>query len=219
MEAFKVSNQLQGLVDAYPGARLLREVAADGGEVSRIAIARLWLSEGIPYAFKDCPGIYEALRTWLGGRINVDPKEIYVTGSARLGQSLSPHQVGKQFDEESDLDLFIVSENLFDRMRQDFNSWSYNFENGNINASNPREHKFWQDNIVRGPRLIARGFIDSKLVPNYESYPTIKNIAQSMWLLKGKLDKTESAPKVSYATIRCYRSWEHFVRQTVLSLE
>lgn len=218
MEAFRVSNPLLGIVDTYPDAALIKEAARIGGEPSRIAIARLWLSEGIPYAFKGCPGIYESLRTWLGSRLSVDPKEVHVTGSARLGQSLSPHQLGKPFCDDSDLDLFIVSESLFDNMKHDFNTWSYDFESGKTTASNAREGGFWKDNNQRGSKLILRGFLDSKLVPNHESYPTIMNIAQSMWLLKEKLDITVDAPKIAEASVRCYRSWNDYVRQTVLSL-
>jgi len=218
MEKFRVSDALRGVVEPYPDATLIKEVAIEGGESARVAISRLWLSEGIPYAFKECPGIYEAVRTWLGGRLNVDPKEINVTGSARLGQSLSPKQIGKPFMADSDLDIFIVSQLLFNNMKHDFNAWSYDFESGKIKPSNSRERGFWEDNNQRGPKLISRGFLDSKLVPNHKSYATIKNVAQTMWLLKEKLAVTLGAPMVAKASVRCYRSWNEYVRQMVLSL-
>lgn len=218
MEAFRVSKPLREVINSYPDAASIQKAAKEGGEASRVAIARLWLSEGIPFAFKDCPGVYESIRTWLAPRLSVDPKEINVTGSARLGQSLRPGQVGKLFDGASDLDLFVVSNSLFDSMAADFNAWSFQFENGRIAPNNERERGFWSDNIQRVPKLINRGFIDAKLVPNHESFPVIKNIAQSMWMLKAKLDITEDAPCIAYASIRCYKSWNSFVRQVVLSL-
>jgi len=218
MEPFKVSTHLSALVDSYPSADLLTAAAVNGGEQSKIAIARLWLSEGIPYAFKQNPALYESVRAWLGTRLDVDPKEISLTGSGRIGQSLAPKKLGANFCAQSDLDFFITSSHLFERMKTDFNCWSYQFEAGLVRPANDRERRFWEDNNYRGPKLIHRGFLDSGLVPNLEAYPTIKNIAQTMWLLKEKLDVTANAPCVKSASIRCYRDWGSYVRQMVISL-
>lgn len=218
MEAFNVPAHLSAFLDSYPDARSVVAAAANGGRSARLAIARLWLSEGIPYAFKTRPALYEAVRAWLGARLAVDPKEISVTGSARLGQSLAPQKIGRIFGEHSDLDLFVISKDLFDRMKSEFNDWSYHFEGGVVRPSNERERNFWVDNKLRGPNLIQRGFLDSHIVPNRKEYPTIKNIAQTMWLLKSKLDITEDAPIIKSASIRCYKDWESFVRQIVISL-
>lgn len=218
MEPFKVSIHLATLLDIYPNARSLVDAAVSGGEQSRIAIARLWLSEGIPYAFRSCPALYECVRGWLGTRLDVDPKEIHLSGSARIGQSLAPKKLGVIFGDHSDLDIFIVSKNLFECVKKDFNHWSYEFEGGLVRPSNDRERKFWVENNQRGPRLIQRGFLDSKIVPNRSAYPTIKSISQTMWLLKEKLDITENAPRVKAASIRCYVDWASYVRQMVISL-
>ncbi len=217
MEAFKVSTHLAALLDTYPDALSIVQAASHGGEISKIALARLWLSEGIPYAFKDRPALYESVRSWLGSRLDVFPKEINLTGSARIGQSLAPKKLGAAFGEHSDLDIFIVSVNLFDRMKADFNKWSYDFEAGLIKPNNDREHRFWSDNNHRGPKLIQRGFIDDKIVPNRPEYSVIKNLAQTMWLLKSKLEVTENAPKVKSASVRCYRDWASYVCQIVIS--
>lgn len=218
MEAFKVSPHLSELLDSYPDAISLVNAATNGGQLSKMAIARLWLSEGIPFAFKSRPALYESVRAWLGSRLDVDPKEINVTGSARIGQSLAPKKIGTNFGKHSDLDLFVVSQALFDRMKADFNHWSYQFEGDLVQPSNERERKFWVDNNQRGPTLIQRGFLDTHIVPNHEAYPTIKTIAQTMWLLKSKLDITDGAPIIKSASVRCYRDWGSFVRQIVISL-
>lgn len=218
MEAFKVSTQLSTLLDSYPNARSLVDAAANGGEQSKVAIARLWLSEGIPYAFKNKPALYESVRSWLGTRLDVDPKEIHLSGSARIGQSLAPNKLGTMFGDHSDLDIFIVSYDLFQRMKADFNQWSYEFESGLAQPANDRERGFWEDNNQRGPKLVQRGFLDSNIVPNRSAYPTVKNISQTMWLLKGKLDITEHAPRVKSASVRCYQDWRSYVRQMIISL-
>jgi hypothetical protein len=218
MEPFKVADPLKEISDHYPPATSIREVATKGGEQARIALARLWLSEGIPFAFRDCPGVYESIRTWLSGRLKVNPKKINITGSARLGQSLKPTQIGKPFDSDSDLDIFIVSKTLFEKIRDDFSKWSYEFESGKVKPLNKRESNFWKDNNSRGSKLLLRGFMDSKMIPNLESYKITKNIHQTMWLLKEKLQITSYAPKIAKASVRCYESWEAYVRQTILNL-
>ncbi|MDD0844811.1 hypothetical protein [Pseudomonas sp. Gutcm_11s] len=218
MEAFKFSTHLSDFLSSYPNAENIVKAAANGGEQSKIAIARLWLSEGIPYAFKDNPALYETVRSWLGVRLSVDPKEISLTGSGRIGQSLAPAKIGTGFGEHSDLDLFVVSSDLFEKVVKNFNEWSYDFESGVVNPSNGRERGFWESNIYSVPRNIEKGFIDSKYIPSISKYASAQNIAQTMWLLKSKLDITEKAPRVQSASIRCYRSWGEYVRQVVKSL-
>ena len=218
MEPFKVCGHLRDVTGAYPDAALIVNVGKAGGDNARHAIARQWLSEGIPYAFKDCPGIYESVRLWLALRLNVDPKEINLTGSARLGQSLAPSKIGKPFSESSDLDIFIISSDLFGRLKSEFDQWAYAYEVGDLKASNLREDSFWRDNLVRIPKNLYRGFIDSRFIPNHEQYKATRAIADAMYLLKGKLDVTILAPKISDASVRCYNSWESYVRQISLSL-
>ena len=183
-----------------------------------MAVARLWLSEGIPFAFRASPALYEEIRTWLASRLGVDPKEITIVGSARLGQSLDPRTLGAPFSAASDLDLTTVSQSLFDRLVADFNAWAADYETGVVHPGNSRERRFWDDNLKRGQDLIGRGFMDSKLVPLRERYGCARLIGQTMYLLLGKLHATSGAPPVSKADIRAYRDWGAYARQMAVSL-
>lgn len=218
MEAFRIPEPLRSLKSTHPEAEAVLAAARNGGNSSRVALARLWLSEGIPYAFAECPAIFEVLRGWLATRLDVDPKEISLTGSARIGSSISPGKQGEKFSPNSDLDLFVVSEKLFGILRDEFNHWTYEFDGGLVKASNAREHAFWKDNTARGTGLLARGFIDQKMIPNLPNYPIVKSISQDMWLLTEKLRLTDGAPKPKHASIRCYKSWEHAIQQISLNL-
>lgn len=205
MEPFKVPSEIANIKGSYPDASEIIEAAQKGGDQSRMVIARLWLSEGIPYAFREQPALYESVRGWLSTCLDIDAKDVHLIGSARIGQSLAPNKLGKKFDQHSDLDIFVISSSLFQRMNDDFNSWSCDFESGKITPSNTREERFWRDNIKRGPKNISRGFIDSKITPNHNKFRTTQTIANSMWFLKKKLDITDGAPLVKEASIRCYR--------------
>lgn len=217
MEAFKISSRLNELNSTYPDAITINKISKEGSEEDRIAIARLWLSEGIPYAFKNYPGLYETIRTWLASRLSIHAKDISITGSARLGSSLNPKQLGKTFNENSDLDFFIISEKIFNNLKTDFNKWSSDYEEGLIIPSNV-EKEFWKDNLTRGIKLFDRGFFDPHLIPNRESYPEVQNISQTMYLLKRKLEETINAPKISKVSIRCYKNWSDYVRQVSINL-
>ena len=219
MEPFRVALPLKELIDIYPTPEEVLSAARTGGEQARVALARLWLSEGIPCAFRECPAVYESIRSWLSNWINVHPKEIGLSGSARLGCSLSPNKLGKPFGINSDLDLFVISSSLFERLRDEFLRWSFDFESGKVTASNEREATFWRDNNERGPKLIQRGFIDQEMIPNKQNYQLAKKISQAMWLLVEKLKLTSKAPHPKHASVRCYTSWDSFVRQMSKNLE
>jgi hypothetical protein len=219
MEPFKIPESLKSLTDPYPHPKGLLEIAQIGGDQARIAIAQLWLSEGIPHSFGCCPAIYEAVRCWLSVKLEVHAKEISLIGSARLGKSLASKKLGKPFlNYESDLDLFIVSRNLFEKLKEDSYRWSSDFEDKRIKPRNKREEHYWQNNNKQLPEIIARGFIFSDRIPNFPEYPIAQNVNNTMWLLVEKLKITPNAPKPKKASIRCYSSWDSFVRQQLLNL-
>ena len=58
MKPFDVSAVLDPLTDVYPSANVLLGAAKAGDRDARYAISRLWLSEGIPFAFKARPAVY-----------------------------------------------------------------------------------------------------------------------------------------------------------------
>ena len=218
MQPFKVATSLRELIDPYPPAATVLDAAKTGGEQARVALARLWLSEGIPCAFRQCPAVYEAMRSWLASWLKVHAKDIGVGGSARLGSSLAPAQLGKPFDRDSDLDLFLVSTGAFDQLQDEFRRWSFDFERGRIVPANKTEERYWRDNNARGPRLLQRGFLDHKMIPSRNAYPVTRMMSEAMYLLTQKLKITALAPTPRRASIRCYSSWDSFVRQVTLNL-
>ena len=218
MEPFRIPELLGDLAYPYPDPGLVLNAAGQGGEQARIALAQLWLSEGLPYAFRECPAVYESIRSWLSAMLDVHAKEIGIVGSARLGASLARNKLGRKFSDISDLDLFIVSKDLFEKLREEFCQWSLAFEGDEVTPRNEKEEEYWADNNKRGPKLIGRGFLDQKMIPCLEQYPVTKKIGQVMWQLVEKLKLTPSAPKPSKASARCYKSWDSFVRQNSLNL-
>jgi hypothetical protein len=218
MRPFDVPYALDNFNHVYPTAEEIAIASKFGGSKVRLALARLWLSEGIPYAFHTRPAVYEEVRSWMAARINVDPKEISIVGSARIGQSLSPDNMGKPFGDSSDLDFLAVSNSLFKALVEDFNKWSNDYESHAMSPRNVRERRFWDDHLHRGPLVIDKGFIDAKMVPLLNPYSTSVKIGQTMYLLVEKLKITPSSPRVRHASLRVFNSWEAFVHQAERSL-
>src|SRR5438128_10586931 len=72
------------------------------------------LVAGIPFAFRDSPADYDVLRTSLGTALHLSADSMTVVGSGRIGFSLSPEKYGTPFLPESDLDVVVVSAEMFD---------------------------------------------------------------------------------------------------------
>ena len=220
MKLLEFSSSLAEISDRYPSVEQLLRVMTDGDGADLNAIARQWLSEGIPFAFKECPAVYESLRSWLSERLDVEAKAVSMTGSGRLGSSLSTRKgkLGKPFSPDSDLDLFVVSEELFQSMCHDFCRWSSDFRNGDVSPISNNENKKWLNNVDEGPTNIGNGFINSWRVPNNEVYGVFRNIYLTLSELLRDINASKLAPSFSKASLRCYKSWRSFERQITINL-
>jgi hypothetical protein len=72
------------------------------------------LITGVPFAFRDSPADYDTLRATLGAALHLSVDAMTVVGSGRIGFSLSPEKYGAPFLPESDLDVAVISAELFD---------------------------------------------------------------------------------------------------------
>jgi len=111
---FQIPEEAKALKWPYVDAKSLVAAIKTNRQV-REAIARQWISEGVPFAFGHCPMLYEYIRDWLSQELDVPAKSIAMTGSGSLGTSLVSDKFGQAFNSQSDLDWFIVSESLFQR--------------------------------------------------------------------------------------------------------
>ena len=211
---------LAGLPGAYPAAEDVLQ-AVGLGLRERSVVARLWVSEGIPFAFRDCPALYDEVRTWLAMGLELDPKEISMGGSGRLGYSLASNRWGEAYrPRSSDLDFFAVSERLFEGFRRDFTRWSADYDNGAVVPRLEQEGRYWPANRREAPRCIEKGFLDSWRVPNRPSYRVFSKANNRLAGLRAKLRETGPGPKPpGTLTLRCYRDWRSYERQLTLNLK
>ncbi len=216
---FRVGWRLGKLKGPYPPADEVL-AAAGAGERERVVLARLWISEGIPFSFRKCPALYEEVRQWLAAGLELDAKEISVRGSGRLGYSLAPERWGNPYRPEcSDLDFFAVSESLFERLRGDFDQWREDFVKGVVKPLKGERRWNWEANRRETPGSIGRGFIDSWRVPNRMAYGQFLKMNRRLEELSARLRKTDTAPKPpKELSLRCYKDWASYERQVDVNL-
>ena len=184
------------------------------GEVEMKHLLRLWFIQGIPFAFASSPFLYEAIREWLAPRLKVAPLDITLIGSARMGYSASPMpKFSTVFSARSDLDLAVVSKDLFERIRTDFLQWQDDCDLGKARPFGKNQ----EDNLKRLPKNIGWGFIDPDRVPT--AYQEIKKVEWAMHILKDKLKETPNAPAIRKASIRVYETREAFEQRLLVNLK
>jgi hypothetical protein len=73
-----------------------------------------YILEPVPKLFAEDLDGWIAWKTQLGERLDVDPRNIVLVGSACVGYSLAPHKMFREFSASSDIDCGIVSPYHFD---------------------------------------------------------------------------------------------------------
>lgn len=214
MRPFIISEDGKRLKNIYPCPEELRTTAKSVTDSEKFGIVQQWLSEGIPYCFRECPLLYEAIRGWLARAIEIHAKEITLIGSARIGYSLAPgDDYGRPFNDSSDLDFSAISSVLFENCVAVFELWFGDYQNGRILPRNRTEEFFWKSNATSVPNNITRGFIDPHKIPTRKRYQIACDILDSLYRLHKKLKTTEYAPRVRKVTIRVYRDWWAAIKQ------
>lgn len=84
-----------------------------------------YIFSGTPYVFRENPDDLQKLRAHLASAIKLEAERIIVVGSAMLGFSLNPENFPRQFSDESDVDVVVINDALFDRIWATILRWHY----------------------------------------------------------------------------------------------
>lgn len=77
-------------------------------------LVQKWIIDRTPYVFGSGQDEYVRWKSKLAEKIEVDGRAINLIGSASAGFSLSPEKNYREFNEESDIDIAIVSAHHFE---------------------------------------------------------------------------------------------------------
>lgn len=219
MKPVEVTQALSDITGFYPDISKVKALFEDATYRSNLMFVRLWLAEGIPFAFSECPSLYQFSREWLSERLNIDPNEISLVGSSRLGYSFNPSKLGEKFDEKSDLDYVIVSSSLFQKCSDASYRFVSDFEASKIAPSKPGESRWWPQDVAYIKRNTPKGFINHGKVPNWNSYEETRYVEDQFSRLSNVLRKESKCPKFSKASFRIYKDHNSFAKRAALNLE
>lgn len=76
-------------------------------------VASIWILDRIPLIFDQDIKAYATWRRELAQGLGVDASALLVTGSAAFGVSLNPNKNYRFFDQESDIDIAVISDYHF----------------------------------------------------------------------------------------------------------
>lgn len=106
---------------------LLENIENANSDSEYLRIVRKYLIHGIPYVFKDRPNQYYDFREQIASHWHVGFQEVLILGSAKLGYSYHKNSV---FSDESDIDVAIVNQSLFESFYLEIRNFQYRIESG-----------------------------------------------------------------------------------------
>lgn len=94
-----------------------------------------WIMEKIPNIFGGNDIKYYEWKHKMASRLQIDARDIIITGSACLGYSLNPKKNFKKFNQYSDIDVGIISNYYFDIAWHELRNQKYYKLNNNMKQS------------------------------------------------------------------------------------
>lgn len=171
------------------------------------SLVNLWITEGIPFIFKDKPYLYEKIRHKIASGLSLHSKEISLIGSARAGFSYHNKELTDFKIESSDLDLFIVSQFYFNSIKNEI------------------EEELKSD--IEKNNQIKKGFLNTWHFDN--KYPNIKKVNATITNINNWLHEQNDMPKIhgrnkegeipKWSGIRIYKDWNSAVQQNIISIK
>ena len=130
-----------------PYADLIAEVRRTN-EASQLVQQHVFT--GTPFLFEQNPADYDLLRSHLAQELGVPGDSITVVGSCRLGYSLNPTHPGSPVREDSDVDVIVADEALFDKLWGLLLSWRYPWHTRNWPPGERDWALFYLENFMAG---------------------------------------------------------------------
>lgn len=106
---------------------LLDKIEQANSNDEYLRIVRKYIIHGIPYVFKDNANRYYDFREQIANHWHVGFQEVLILGSGKLGYSYHKNSV---FSDESDIDVAIVNQSLFESFYLEIRNFQYRLESG-----------------------------------------------------------------------------------------
>jgi predicted nucleotidyltransferase len=119
-------------------------------------IVQKYIIHGTPYIFKDNENKYFDLKHEIATNFNEHFECVRMIGSAKLGFSIAPRKLWRSFSDESDIDIAIISQSIFEQFWIDL----YDF-NISLTSRTEKEQKSYRDFL----EYLFKGWLRPDLFP------------------------------------------------------
>ena len=136
---------------------LFGNIASAHSDKDILQITRKYILHGIPHVFLSKPDEYYDFRNLIAEHFNIDYRNVFIVGSAKLGYS---YWKRTKFSLESDIDVAIVNPHLFDYYQKFICDFQYNVQNGNV-----RMTKEQYDLYISFLKYFAQGWLRPDKIP------------------------------------------------------
>lgn len=206
---FKISNVFKTYNPEFTSPDFFSDNFLDLSIEEQKSVLNHYVVSGRAAALKEMPLLYDQTISYMADVAQVPVSHVTIVGSFKLG-FCSGKDFGRSFSQNSDIDMTIFDECLFEALTREYNAWRSAFENGECIPHSEHECEIWQDNIRLLPSKIAQGFIDTYKLPNRPICPTTKILNNAAYLIKTKLDEYHNF-KTKGVSIRVYKTYDHFI--------
>lgn len=121
-----------------------------------LEFARKYIIHGIPYVFKNREDDFYEFRNRIGKQFTINYYQVYIVGSGKLGFS---YLKGTEFNYDSDIDVAIVSEELYDKYLNYVRDFQYSLEQSKERLVE-KEYK----DYIRFLKYMAKGWMRPDLL-------------------------------------------------------
>jgi len=122
---------------------------------------------GIPKVFEERQDDYFEFRNRIANKFEVKYHEVLIVGSAKLGFS---YYKEKDFDYDSDIDVAIVNNRLFDEFFSRITTFQYNLDNSFTSITNKQSDRYF-----RFLKYFVKGWMRPDLLPQTFKMDLIKD--------------------------------------------
>lgn len=128
---------------------LLQQVSNSNSYDDYLKIVRKHIIHGTPFVFNNREEDYYEFRDHIAKKFNINFHEVLILGSAKLGYS---YHKDSNFSLESDIDVALVNEELFEWYYRNICDYQYDIEKGviTIRESDTVMHKEFMKYLIKG---------------------------------------------------------------------
>ncbi|COF21717.1 hypothetical protein [Bacillus cereus] len=132
----------------------------DDHSISSQEFVKRYITHGTPYVFDGDQEMYFEVKKVISSHFEIEPEDVMMVGSGKLGFSLNTDQLWKPIDDESDLDMVIISDKVFDKYWREL--YEFNVKLTSRTANEEKRYKKFLDYFLKGwlrPDYFPQGFM------------------------------------------------------------